>query len=59
MRDPLNMGAYYASFNKKGEGPRLSYDVRPGLFNTTGLYVGWGTDYEIVTLEELEAKGQL
>lgn len=53
------MGAYWGSFlNKHSEGPRFGYDARPGLFNTTGLYVGWGTDYELVTLEELETMSQ-
>lgn len=50
------MGIYWSNFNKVevkgvkfGEFNRKGVGAAPGPFNTTGVYVGWGTDYEIGT----------
>ena len=46
------MAGFWGSYLKTdGVGPRFGYAAKPGPFNTTGLYVGWGTDYEIGTFE--------
>ena len=53
------MAGFWGSFLKTdGVGPRFGafntnrgIAAAPGPFNTTGVYVGWGTDYEIGTFE--------
>lgn len=43
----LNLGAYFGEFTRGGR-----YAGFP-IYNTTGMYVGFGTDYEIKEWDDL------